>query len=1005
MNKNRLILLYGLFFLLTININGQVPFTGSDLESEYNRGLDLFNKEKYVAAISLFDSYLKNETDKNNIQIVNAEYYSAIAAMNLFNADAEYRMMTFIGKYPEDHRINDARFALGDYFYQNKNYRKAFSYYETVNRQELEKEKLPSYFFRCGYSAYSSGNHDRALLMFSEIKDIDTEYTPPALYYFSQIAYERKMYQTAIKGFMQLKDDETFGAIVPFYIVQILYINKDYDGILELAPSLLQSAGSERSVELYRFIGDAYYNKENYKEALVYLERFYETKISGREDKYQLAYCYYKTDDIDNAIKLFLEIGTRNDLLTQNIWNLLGDCYLIKNDKNRARLAFGEASKLSFSREIAEESLFNYAMLTYETSYSPFGETIEAFTGFIQKYPGSERIQEAYDYLISAYLQAKNYKAALASLDRIANKNQKLEEAYQRVAFFRGLELFRNLDFVASVDMFDKSLKYERYNRNLRARAIYWQSEAWYRLGDYHKAKTGYETFMGIPGSTALEESKMVRYNLGSTLFNLGEYNEALTHFRAFETTAVNPQPEVMADALNRMADCFFIATDYRTAIQYYDRVIAFGNVDVDYAMYQKGFALGLVNDNRGKIDVLSALETRYPNSAFMPNVIFERGRAYITLEDVRRGEADFNTVISNYPNSPFVPRAIVQLGLLYYNQGDNQKAISQYKKVIENYKASPEARYALTGLRNSYVDLNDVESYFAYIRNVDGVGDINLSQKDSLTYMSGENLYIRADYTRSAEVLSGYLNEFSEGSFLHNAKYYLAESYMQLKREDDALKLYKEISDEPNNQFLEQSLMAAANLLFENEDFEEAIEYYKRLEAAATNDVNRLSALKGELLSASFIGDAQNTIDAANKIVVFPYVPEELLREAVFMRAKAYYSIDKFDEALADFRKVATEVISSEGAESKYRVAELLEKQNQTSDAERIAIEFIDQKTPHQYWMARVFLLISDISMKNGDKLQAIATLQSLNDYYGIDNDGILDEVKAKLSALNENE
>ena len=160
------------------------------------------------------------------------------------------------------------RLELGDYFYQNKNYRKAAIYYESVNRQELEGDKLSEYFFRYGYSCYIKGDKSKALLMFSEIKDIDTEYTSPAIYYFSQIAYEQKMYQTAMDGFMRLKDDETFGGIVPFYIVQILYLQKDYDGILEIAPDLIKSAGKERAVELYRFIGDAYYNKENYKEAL-----------------------------------------------------------------------------------------------------------------------------------------------------------------------------------------------------------------------------------------------------------------------------------------------------------------------------------------------------------------------------------------------------------------------------------------------------------------------------------------------------------------------------------------------------------------------------------------------------------------------------------------------------------------------------------------------------------------------------------------------------------------
>ena len=87
----------------------------------------------------------------------------------------------------------------------------------------MKSEKLAEYFFRFGYSLYIKGDQSKALLMFSEIKDIDTEYTPPAVYYFSQIAYEQKMYQTAMEGFMRLKDDETFGAVVPFYIVQILY--------------------------------------------------------------------------------------------------------------------------------------------------------------------------------------------------------------------------------------------------------------------------------------------------------------------------------------------------------------------------------------------------------------------------------------------------------------------------------------------------------------------------------------------------------------------------------------------------------------------------------------------------------------------------------------------------------------------------------------------------------------------------------------------------------------
>jgi TolA-binding protein len=1002
MNRKKLILIFSSLFIFIIQISSQVPFVGKEIGSDFNRGLELFNKEKYPAAIRLFDSYLKNEDKTNLINVADAEYYSAVAALKLFNSDAEYRMVMFMSKHPESPRINESRLLLGDYFYQNKNYRKAVIYYESVNRQELKGDKLTEYFFRLGYSLYIKGDQSRALLMFSEIKDIDTEYTPPAVYYFSQIAYEQKMYQTAMEGFIRLKEDETFGNIVPFYIVQILYMLKDYDGILSMAPELLKSAGKERSVELYRFIGDAYYNKENYKEALPYLEKYSAgAKASGREDKYQLGYCYYKTGEIDKAIKIFLEIGAQNDLISQNIWNLLGDCYIQKEDKKRAQFAFGEASKLNFDKKIKEESLFNFAKLTYETGYSPFGEAIAAFHEYIDNYPGSERIQEVYDYLVATYMQIKNYKAAMASLEKIQNKDDRLQEAYQRVAFFRALELFKNMEIEASIDMFDKSLKYQKYNMSIRARATYWRGEAWYRLAQFDKAREDYEVFMGLSGSMLLGESKLIRYNLGSALFNLKDYSNALTLLKSFEAEARNIKPEILSDAKNRIADCYYITTDYQMAINYYDKVIDFSLLDVDYAMFQKGFSLGLINNNRSKVEVLTNLALKYPSSAYIPNAIFERGRAYLVLEDYKNGESDFNTVIAIYPASPFASRAIVQLGLLYYKLGENDKAIAQFKKVIENYKSTPEARYAMTGLKNAYVDNNDVDAYFAYVKTIEGYENVDMSEKDSLLYISGENLYITAKYDKARIAFENYLNEFPNGSFKLNAQYYLAECLISSGNRDEALKLYIEVSSNSHSQFLQQALMQAASILYEKEDYVSSLDYFERLETASGDAGNKLVALKGELRSAYQAGDAQKTIIAAGKINGTENIPEELVREATFMTAKANYSLNNFDEALKDFRKVAKEVTSQEGAESKYRVAELLYKKDQISESEKVVTEFIDQNTPHQYWMARIFLLLADISIKKGDTLQARATLQSLKEYYTVDNDGILDEVKARMATL----
>jgi TolA-binding protein len=1003
MNSKKAILIFNFLFIIIIQVMSQASFSGNDLGSDFNRALDLYNKEKYAAAIRLFDAYIKNDKDNNRIHQADAEYYAALSALKLFNPDSEYRMIIYMAKHPESPKINEARISLGDYFYQNKSYRKACSYYEIVNRYELEGDKLPEYFFRYGYSLYVKGDKAKALTMFSEIKDIDTEYTAPAIYYFSHIAYEQKMYQTALEGFMKLRDDETFGAIVPFYIVQILYLNKDYDGILEISPDLLKSAPNGRAVEMYRFIGDAYYNKGNYQEALTYLEQYAAgAKTSEREDKYQLGFCYYKTGNIDQAIKTLLSTGAKSDILSQNIWFVLGDCYLQKGDKKRAQFAFGQASKMDFDKKLKEESLFNFAKLTYETTSSPFGEAIAAFQEYIDLYPGSDKVEEAYNYLVATFTEIRNYKAAISALDKIRNKDSRLEAAYQRVSFFRGLEMFKNMEIEQSIDLFDKSLKYEKYSRELRSRAIYWKAEAEYRIGQYELAKNDYELFMGIPGAMSLSEADLLRYDLGYTYFNLKDYNSALTQFKAFESGYAKVKPEIQIDTKLRIADCYFITTNYSQAVNYYDKVIEYAKADADYALYQKGFCLGLTNNQKGKAEILTLLTTKYPTSSYVPNAIYERGRSYLVMEDYRQGEADFVNIIANYQSSPFVPRAIVQLGLLYYNQGENEKSVAQFKKVIENYQSTPEARYALTGLKNTYVEMNDVESYFAYVKTL-GYGDVNVAEKDSLLYISGENLYISGKCDKASEVFRNYLREFQYGSFRLNAQFYLAECLKSTGNKDEALGLYREVIKTPNNQFMEQSLIAASSILYDNEDYSAAYDYYERLEKVTTASESKLMALRGELRSAYQEGDAQKSIKAADRIKNSSNMPEELTREAIFISAKAHYSLNEFDEALRDFRRTATEGVSIEGAESKYRVAEILFKKGSTEESEKIVNQFIEQNSPHQYWMAKMFLLLADISIKKGDTLQARATLQSLREYYTIDNDGILDEVKAKLASLDE--
>ncbi|MCK7530061.1 MAG: hypothetical protein MZV63_02885 [Marinilabiliales bacterium] len=157
--------------------------------------------------------------------------------MRLMSPDAEYRMERFITGNGESPKLNEARYESGLVLLSAAQLHLCHtSGLSRLTGYCCLKRACRNISSSWDTPITSKAIMKRAQMLFAELIDVDTDYTSPALYYHSVIAYENGFYRTALEGFERLKGDETFGSVVPFYIVQIYYMDKNYDGILETGP-------------------------------------------------------------------------------------------------------------------------------------------------------------------------------------------------------------------------------------------------------------------------------------------------------------------------------------------------------------------------------------------------------------------------------------------------------------------------------------------------------------------------------------------------------------------------------------------------------------------------------------------------------------------------------------------------------------------------------------------------------------------------------------------------
>lgn len=1014
-----------IFVILVVLCNTSFAQTSEKYNSDYAefyRGEELFEKEHYGAARKIFKGFVDKLNKPNDPMQIKARYYEGISALELYNNDAIDLLQQFNYDYPESIYKKDIYFRLGKFYYYKKKYKEALVWFNKLSVQDVEVADEEEFYFKLGYSYFQEDLMDEARDAFYEVKGGTSQYAKPALYYYSHIAYQNDQFEVALAGFLALKDDEKFGSVVAYYIAQIYYLQGKYALVTEYAKRVSADGKIVNEKDLNHLIGDAYYRTGKYAEAVPYLEKYNRVSNTTRDEDYRLGYAYYRSGSCDKAIRMFDRVKKVKDSLGQVAFYHIGECQLKADKKLSARSAFEEAAFIDENPVVQEDALYNFAILSYKLDINPYDEAVEAFEMYLERYPNSDRRDDVYQYLVNVYTSTNNYEKALTSLDKIPNKDIKLKMAYQLVAFNQGVDRFIKNNFNGAHLSFEKVKKYP-VDPMITGKAAFWNADAHYRQKEYDKAISEFKTFRSLPSTLSPKLKQEAQYIIGYCYVDkariaqkkiaklegtsrVNAENAAITAhgkvIKAFGTyLQLGPiNRKKKTDAYMRIGDASFLSIENDGAVRNYQKALEMDEGFNDQALFYMAKTLGYMGRSSEKTSKLLSIIDNYPNSRYLQLSVFEVAETYKSEERYEMAKQYYQLLVNDYPSSNKVMDAKINIAFIYGKLKQYALSEQAYKEVMNVYGTDQKVcKDVANGLKDLYNDMGQPEKV-EELPSLYPCFELDPTEQENLYYIPAITAYTDSSvsqtqrYRNAIPKFEKYLTKFPSGRYTNEVKHYLADCHYGLDNKAEAVKIYRDILQNPaNNASTELAAVRVASYLYNNGDYEDVIQYYKRIESITDNPERKFNSKFGLMRSYFLTESWANASTYATKVLNIAQLGSNDKQLAHYVKAISNYRLNDFNRAKPSLDWMITNVTTERGAESRFALADLYFKRGDLNKSLDEIDNLLKMRPAFNYWIAKSLILKTRVQMVKDELVEAEQTLKSVREHYGNQTDGIIDE------------
>ncbi|MCQ2310593.1 MAG: tetratricopeptide repeat protein [Paludibacteraceae bacterium] len=922
---------------------------------------------------------------------------------------AQNDLKQYLRDYPYTTYFSSVQTMIGVLQVEKLRYKNAVKTFNKVTWKQLERGEQPTFFFYRGIAYLKQDMFKEASSCFKALRETNSSYALQGKFYYAYCWYLMKEYDKALPDLLSLENTPEYKDIAPYLVTQIYYAQHHIDMAEARARQLInQYPNNKHNGEMERILGEIAYNAGNYEEAIDRLSD-YEQSFREQErevfleDVFLLGMAEYKTEKYNDAIRDFKRIKLGKDTLSEKVCLNLGHAYVKVDNIEKAKLSYQAAMRYNFDQQVREEAMYNYALCSYKKG-TALGESINAFNDFLKEYPNTSHAESVYELLAAMYMTSKNYSAALDAVCAIKNPNSKLQETKQYLRYQLGADALLQGKNQEAVSWMSEVIRNEKKQSSYKTEALLYRAEARYRLKQYESAMADLILYRQQSSYLQSPNNAMADYLQGYVSFNLKKYDASQGCFESYVAREESKRNKDMyADALNRIGDCQFNSRNLNEASDTYQKVIDLGKNGADYALFQRGYVLGLMHQYGEKVNAMEELLKTYPKSDYADDALYEIARAHLQQEESMAAINAYSRLVTTYPTCEYARAASLERGMIYRNIGMYNEAIQAFKQTIETYPATEQAYTALDGLEQVYVEQNKVNDYLTFTKELYKMNMSVSSKEDSLTYTAGEMQYMLGNYQEAAAAMDIYLKQYCPGGrHCLMATYNAADCYYQLGEKEKALELYLNLTTQNNNPYVEETCRRIAEIAYDQQNYELSRTYFEQLTTLGLKSQDLITAKLGVLRSSNLMNDYANVITIATDILSDTDTPTEMQQEAQYDRAKAYVQQGQYGQAISDLIPIAKDVRIANGAECKYLLALTYFNQGNLDEAEKEIMSFTGMKTQHQYWLAKSLILLSEINLNRGEIFQAKQYLLTLQQNYKGTGD-IQTLVEQKLLTIEE--